>query len=300
MKSNQSRVLAGIFNIDKPPRMTSHDVVNAVRRASGQKRVGHAGTLDPMATGVLVVCVGWATRLSEYLMEGKKHYRASVHLGVSTDTYDVEGDVVGVADICGITLERIVVALQAFEGQIEQVPPMYSAIKHDGIPLYRLARRGRTVGRAPRIVHIYELSIADWKPPIVTLDITCSKGTYVRSLAHDLGEELGCGAHLAALTRLASGPFRLDEAVSLSELVTALQEGRAEVLSYPLGRALIDFGTLAVDSTMAEHIRQGQAVEGPKGKLNSLAVALLPSGEPVAIIRYDCKVERWQPVKVFT
>jgi len=296
--SEHSLNTAGIFNVNKPAGMTSHQVVNMVRRAAGHKRVGHAGTLDPLATGVLVICLGWATRLSEYLMAGRKHYRAVVHLGMSTTTYDREGEATAVADASGLTLQQVNEAAAMFRGTIEQRPPIYAALKHKGKPLYRLARQGRTVERAPRTVHIYELSVVDWSPPLVTLDVVCSKGTYIRSLAHDLGEKLGCGAHLAALTRLASGPFRLEQAVSPEELAAALREGRAAALAYPVTQALADFGTLTLDGAPAEQLRHGQAIPGPGPQPRSPAIALLPSGEPIAIVRYDQPAGRWLPVKV--
>ena len=300
MDLEQPQLAGGIFNVNKPRGMTSHAVVNVIRRASGQKRVGHAGALDPLATGVLIVCLGWATRLSEYLMAGDKRYRAMVHLGVSTDTYDADGKVTATADAAGITLEQVAAALQAFHGPIEQIPPMYAALKRGGKPLYRLARQGETVERTPRTVHIHEASIVDWAPPFVTLDIRCSKGTYIRALAHDLGEALGCGAHLAALTRLASGPFRLEQAVSLDDLAIAFQEGRAAMLSYPLAEALTNFDMMAMDGATAERIRTGQAVQGPEAEPGSLAMAVLPSGEPLAVIRCESRSGRWQPIKVLS
>ena len=290
---------AGILNIDKPAGMTSHDVVNRVRRLSGQRRVGHAGTLDPLATGVLVICVGWATRLSEYLMGGTKRYRTTARLGVTTDTYDAEGSVVFEADPGDVSLARVNCALESFEGEIEQIPPMYSAVKHKGTPLYKLARRGEAVTRSARSVHIYELSVADWDPPDVALEVICSKGTYIRSLVHDLGEKLGCGAHLTALTRLSSGSFRVDEATSLEELAVAFEQGRARALLYPLKKALEGFAMLTVDDETAGRIRHGQAVEGPPPEHDTVALALSSFGKPLAVLKYDGSTGRWQPNKVF-
>ncbi len=298
MDLEQPQLAGGIFNVNKPRGMTSHAVVNVVRRASGQKRVGHAGALDPLATGVLIVCLGWATRLSEYLMAGDKRYRAVVHLGVSTDTYDADGKVTATADAAGITLAQVAAALQAFHGPIEQTPPMYAALKRGGKPLYRLARQGKMVERASRTVYIHEVSITDWAPPFVTLDILCSKGTYIRALAHDLGEALGCGAHLAALTRLASGPFRLEQAVSLDDLAVAFREGRAAMFLYPLAEALADFDMIAMDGAAAGRIRSGQAVQGPAAQPGALAMAVSPAGEPLAVVRCESPDGRWQPIKV--
>jgi tRNA pseudouridine55 synthase len=214
----------GIFNIDKATGMTSHDVVARVRRLIGQRRVGHAGTLDPLASGVLPVLVGQATRLAEYLSESGKAYRASVRFGVVTTTYDAEGEVVRVAPEAALALtrERIETVLPQFLGEQEQVPPVYSAIKRDGQPLYALARAGREVTPEPRRVRIDALHIVAWAPPDLALDVECGKGTYIRSLAYDLGERLGPGAHLAALVRTRSGPFRLAQSVTLERLAAAL------------------------------------------------------------------------------
>ena len=202
----------GILNLNKPRGPTSHDVIDRIRALTGIRRVGHAGTLDPLATGVLLVCIGRATRVAEYLMDSHKIYRARVRLGIATDTYDAEGQVIPSVDSVDpieISRAEVETALVRFRGTIEQVPPMYSALKHKGEPLHKLARRGVEVKREPRQVEIPCLALTEWKPPECTLEMTCSPGTYVRALAHDLGQALGCGAHLTGLVRLASGGFRL-------------------------------------------------------------------------------------------
>src|SRR5215207_3710637 len=193
----------GFLNIDKPLRMTSHDVVAQVRRKFKLKRVGHAGTLDPLATGVLVVCLGAATRLSEYVMDSTKQYRARVTLGVTTTTYDAEGDVVQQREAGHITRKMVEAALPQFTGEIDQLPPMYSAIKKGGRKLYEIARAGETIELTPRRITIYGLEIVEWSPPECVLDVTCSAGTYIRSLAFDLGKALGVGAYLSGLVRTA-------------------------------------------------------------------------------------------------
>ena len=292
--------LSGILNVNKPAQMTSHDVVDVVRRLSGQRRVGHAGTLDPMATGVLVICMGWATRLSEYLMEGTKRYRATLCLGATTDTYDAEGTVVTEAAYADVTRLQFDAVLLEHLGEIEQIPPMYSAIKRQGVPLYRLARGGESVSREARRVYIEELTVTEWSPPIVTVEVSCSKGTYIRSLVYDVGQKLGCGAHLTALVRVASGPFRLEETVSLTELAEAFAQGRAHTLSYPLTRVLEGFDLFTVDGEMTKRIHHGQAIEGlPAGQKTGLALAMLPSGEPLAVLEYHDDTGLWQPTKVF-
>ena len=266
---------------------------------SGQRRIGHAGTLDPLATGVLVVCAGWATRLTEYLMNGTKRYRATVRLGVSTDTYDAEGQVLSVRDTSVVSADSLATAFEGFTGDIEQVPPMHSAIKHEGRPLYKLARRGETIARPPRAVHIHELIVVNWNPPDIVLDIVCSKGTYIRSLAHDLGETLGCGAHLAALSRTMSGRFRLEDANSLEAMASAFEHGDAAGLAYPVERALEGFTMLQVDDAQAREIRYGRAIadEAPEQR-HDLAIAMLQTGEPLAVLTYCRDTKQWQPDKV--
>jgi tRNA pseudouridine55 synthase len=198
--------------VDKPAGMTSHDVVARVRAILGGRKVGHAGTLDPSATGVLVLCVGKATKISAFLMEGVKEYRGKGKLGVTTDTQDAEGAVVRERAV-DVSPADLAEAARKFTGELAQVPPMYSALKVSGQKLYRLARKGVEVERAARPVFIHSLAIGAFEPPVFDFVLRCSKGTYVRTLVHDLGEELGCGAHLAALERTAQGGFDLAQSV---------------------------------------------------------------------------------------
>jgi tRNA pseudouridine55 synthase len=294
-------VISGILNIDKPQKWTSHDVVAKVRRLSGQKRVGHAGTLDPLATGVLLVCLGQATRVSEYLMRGRKVYRAAVYLGLSTDTYDAEGRVTAGVPEVNVTPSQLEEALSAFVGRIEQTPPMYSALKYQGTPLHRLARQGKTVERKPRPVEIYDIKLLDWSSPVFTIEVACSPGTYLRSLAHDLGQRLGCGAHLSSLTRLASGHFTLDEAISLDALGEAFATGRWAELIHPLDEALLDFEAITVESQAERQIRSGQQVQGPTPSSSSpLCRAYSTEGKLIALLQYDAQTGLWQPKKVFS
>ena len=294
-------VVSGILNIDKPQGWTSHDVVAKVRRLSGQKRVGHAGTLDPLATGVLLICLGQATQVSEYLMRGRKVYRAAVHMGLSTDTYDADGQVTATAPEVNVTLAQLEEALSAFVGRIEQTPPMYSALKHQGTPLYKLARQGKTVERKPRPVEIYEIKLLGWSSPVLTIEVTCSPGTYLRSLAHDLGQQLSCGAHLSSLTRLASGHFTLDEAIGLDALSEAFATGRWAELIHPLDEALLDFEAITVGSQAERQIRFGQQVQGPTpSSLSSLCRAYSTEGKLIALLQYDAQTGLWQPKKVFS
>lgn len=294
--------ITGILNIAKPAGMTSHDVVDRVRRISGQRRVGHAGTLDPSATGVLVLCLGQATRVAEYLMASDKVYRAQIRLGVSTDTHDAEGEVTATAEVEVSEEEgwRVREALAAFVGPIQQIPPMYSALKRDGIPLYKLARRGITVEREPRSVVIHDIELLRWTPPLLTIRVKCSPGTYIRALARDLGQKLGCGAHLHSLARLASGRFTLEEAVSLDELAEAFTQGNYQEFIHPLDEALLDFEPMVVDAQTEKCIRHGQQIQGPAAcERGELRRAYSEKGELIAILRHDLQTELWQPKKVF-
>jgi tRNA pseudouridine55 synthase len=212
----------GILIVDKPAGPTSHDIVLAIRRLTGVKRVGHAGTLDPDATGVLVILLGKATKLADRFLSDDKAYSGVIRFGRTTDTLDAGGRVIDEPGAPDLTLDEVVKAAARFIGEIEQTPPMVSAIKVDGVPLYKAARRGEIIDVPPRLVTVATFDITGWSPgeyPEALFDVECSKGTYIRSLARDLGEEVGCGAHLAALTRTRSGAFRLGDAVSLSELV---------------------------------------------------------------------------------
>jgi tRNA pseudouridine55 synthase len=217
-KRSQPARLHGVLIIDKPAGWTSHDVVARVRRLVGERKVGHSGTLDPMATGVLPVAVGDATRTIEYLADSGKRYIAEVTFGVETDTLDAEGRVTAIHDASHLDDSVVRAALDRFRGSFEQIPPMHAAIKIDGVKLYELARRGIEVERAGRPVTVYAIDLLDWDPPVATIDVSCSKGFYVRSLARDLGEVTGVGAHLSNLVRTATGPFALSDAWTLAEL----------------------------------------------------------------------------------
>lgn len=287
---------SGILNIDKPQGPTSHDVIVKVRQASGIKRVGHAGTLDPMATGVLLVCFGQGTRVTDYLMESPKVYRAQVRLGITTETGDSEGRVVSRSDPSGISLQEIEHTLASFQGRTQQVPPTYSALKKEGVPLYRLARQGVPVEPAPREVEIFGLKVLEWVSPLLEIEVTCSPGTYIRALARDLGEKLGCGAHLSGLTRLASGRFTLEEASSLQEVEEAFHSGFWGLLTHPLDEALLQFEALILDGEKGKKVRHGQSIPGEPAKMPFLR-AYAVSGEFVALLAFEEGL--WRPKKVF-
>jgi len=210
----------GVLLVDKPPRLTSHDVVDRVRRHFGFKKVGHCGTLDPAATGLLVLVLERATKLQHHLMADDKTYEGTMLLGVTTDSQDADGEVIAGKPVPPLTTDDIERAFAKFRGDIQQVPPMVSALKHKGQPLYKLARKGKTVEREPRLIHIYDLRLLRFDLPRLRFRVSCTKGTYVRTLCHDIGEALGCGAHLAELRRLRQGRFDLNDARSLDELLT--------------------------------------------------------------------------------
>lgn len=209
----------GILLVDKPPGMTSHDVVDRVRRKFHIKKVGHCGTLDPNATGLLILVLGKATKISERLMGQDKVYQGSIELGRETNSYDVDGETVSENDVPDLTLEDVNKFAATFKGDQMQTPPMVSAIKKDGVPLYKLARKGIEVERPPRLIHVYYFRVKDYTAPECTFEIACTKGTYIRSLAHDLGKQIGCGAFLKTLRRTVSGDFNVKDARPLKDIL---------------------------------------------------------------------------------
>ena len=211
--------LDGAILIDKPSGTTSHDVVDVIRRRFGIKKVGHCGTLDPNATGLLIIVLGRGTKLSEKLMGEDKVYEGAIKFGVATDSYDADGEVVETKPVPPLTLDQLNEAAAAFVGDQMQTPPMVSAVKKDGVPLYKLARKGIEVAREPRLIHIYNFRFTNCEPAIGQFRIACTKGTYVRTIAHELGQKLGCGAHLATLRRVTSGKFDVAEATSLDDVL---------------------------------------------------------------------------------
>ena len=287
----------GLLNVYKPAGPTSHDLVAWVRRGTGVKKVGHGGTLDPAVTGVLVLCLGPATRLSEYLLGSPKTYVARVHFGVQTNTYDAEGEIVA-RDPRPISREQVEAALTGFRGPIAQVPPLYSAIKRGGRKLYELARAGQTVELEARPVTIHRLELLAWEPPVATLEVICSAGTYIRSLAHDLGQAVGVGAHLAALERTASGRFTAAEAVPWERLVAAMADGTWRAYLLPPDLALADYPAVHLDAAGAADVRHGRKVPAaPEMAGTTLARAYDPDGQFIAVL--ERRALWWQPLKVF-
>lgn len=208
----------GILLVDKPLRLTSHDVIAKMRRKLGIKKIGHAGTLDPMATGLLVLLIGNATKISQYITDQNKAYEGEMILGIETDSYDSEGEILARKEV-NVTDQDIVDCVRGFQGEQYQLPPMFSAKKVDGQPLYKLARRGEVIEREPRKITIFEIDVLSIEIPSVRFRVSCSKGTYIRSLAHDIGQKLGCGAYLSGLCRISTGQMQLSSATKLSDLL---------------------------------------------------------------------------------
>lgn len=291
-------VVSGVLVIDKPVGLTSHDVVQVVRRGTNIRRAGHTGTLDPRASGVLVVLIGPAVRLSEYVSASDKRYQATIRLGSSTDTYDAEGRVTNSAPMGNITEEQFEQTLDKFVGEIEQVPPPYSAIKIQGRKAYEMAREGEEVNLGPRLINVYSLELLEWAPPEAVIDVFCSSGTYVRSLANDLGVELGCGAHLVGLRRTKSGRFTLRDAVPLRRLQEAFVAGDWYKYLIPAAEALADWPMVELDADQVELIRHGHRIPAEEGA-TGWARGVSEQGDLVALLEVAGDQNEWQPKKVF-
>jgi tRNA pseudouridine55 synthase len=289
---------SGILNLDKPAGWTSHDVVARVRYLLGERRVGHAGTLDPMATGVLLVCVGQATRVVEYLTAGEKVYHAVARLGITTDTYDRMGQVTATAPLPNLNEDDIQNALGAFSGDIAQVPPAYSAVKLGGVASYRRARRGESVVLPARPVTIFAIRLLEWRSPDAVFEVECSPGTYVRSLVYDLGQALGCGAHLADLARLRSGRFKIEDAVTLEALAEAAAAGAMRNCLHPIEQALSHLVPVPVDASDAGRLVNGLPISCDLRAVGTPGYARMPDGRIAAILSY--REGQWWPKKVFS
>lgn len=293
-------MVAGFFIVDKPAGVTSFSMVALVRRLTGVRRVGHAGTLDPLATGVLPVAVGSATRLIEYLDDSVKVYEAAVRFGVETDTYDADGQVVAVRDASGITRGDVEAALRAFVGEIEQAPPRFSALKVAGKPMYRYAREGADVEPRPRRVRIDAIELRRFEHGVAEIVVRCGPGTYIRSLAHDLGAALGCGAHLAALRRTFSAGFSIEDAVTPEALQAAAREGRLDDLMLAPDRAVERHDALLLSAESARRLRQGRTLALPPRRAprtGDICRAYSVDGDFLGILRAGAEGS-WKPEKV--
>ena len=247
--------------MDKPAGISSNDVVQQAKRLFGAQKVGHTGSLDPLATGVLPLCFGEATKFSQYLLDANKTYWTRIRLGVSTETGDADGEVIAQVDATAITQTQVSDALETFVGEIEQIPSMYSALKHQGQPLYKLARQGIEVERAPRTVTIYSAELLQFAEAYIELRVHCSKGTYIRSLAEDLGAALGCGGHVSALRRLASGPYAEAQVVTLEQVSEIGDPQEMDALLLPVASAVGSWPSVRLHEDTAHYVRQGQPVQ---------------------------------------
>ena len=301
MDDNQvdmKNAISGVLVVDKPVGLTSHDVVQVIRKGTNIRRAGHTGTLDPRASGVLVILIGPAVRLSEYVSASDKRYQAVLRLGASTDTYDADGKVTRSRPVENITEEQFESELQKFVGEIEQVPPPYSAVKVKGRKAYEMAREGEEVDLAPRKIKVYSLELLEWATPEAVIDVYCSSGTYVRSLAHDLGEALGCGAHLVGLRRTKSGRFTLRDAVPLRKLKDDFDDGSWYQFLIPAAEALSDWPSIELSEEQVDALRHGHRIPAEAGSAK-LARGISEMGELVALLEFDPASSEWQPKKVF-
>ena len=297
------KAINGIFNVDKPIGLTSTEVVRRIKRVSSQKRVGHAGTLDPAATGVLPICVGQATRLTQFIVNSHKEYVGTVRLGISTDTYDREGQITTKSDPSSVTLKTIESALRHLRTKTHQSPPPFSALKLQGKRLYDLARSGKQFTVPPRKVDLIKLEIMEWASPELTLFVKCTQGFYVRSLAQDLGEKLGCGGHLSKLRRLKTGPFNIESTTPLDAIQDAFAKNTWQDLIIPPDYVVLDMPSIEMDAEEEQLIRNGQAIRvKTESNLSShlqKARAYGQGGKFTALVKFDLPTKSWLPFRVF-
>jgi tRNA pseudouridine55 synthase len=295
--------ISGILVVDKPVGMTSHDVVQIIRSGTGIRRAGHTGTLDPRASGVLVILIGPAVRLSEFVSASDKRYQAILRLGSTTDTYDAEGRFTRQSSApVDISEEKFEEALKQFIGEIEQTPPPFSAVKMHGRKAYEMARQGEEVDLTPRKIQVYHLEVLEWAPPEVVIDVHCSSGTYVRSLANDMGNVLGCGAYLIGLRRTKSGRFSLRDAVPLRKLQDAFLAGNWYEYLIPAAEALADWPAVELNPDDVEEIKHGHRVKAAPDTKPGLVRGVSMAGELIAIMELaqgEDGSPEWQPKKVF-
>ena len=303
MESNDVKnAISGVLVVDKPVGMTSHDVVQAIRTGTGLRRAGHTGTLDPRASGVLVILVGPAVRLSEFVSASDKRYQAIIRLGSTTDTFDADGKMTQSPAPVDVTEQQFDKVLNTFVGEIEQTPPPYSAVKVQGRKAYELAREGEEVELAPRKITVHHLEVLEWAPPEVVIDVHCSSGTYVRSLANDLGNALGCGAYLVGLRRTKSGRFSLREATPLRKLQEAFHAGNWYQFLIPAAEALAEWPSVELNPDDVENIRHGHRIHADAQARPGMVRGVSTQGELVALMELvtgETGAPEWQPKKVF-
>ena len=296
-------IITGLLNINKPIGITSMDVVREIKKSTGIKKVGHGGTLDPMASGVIPIAIGTSTRLLEYILNGDKNYIATIELGRRTDTYDSEGKTVEKSDPQGISIDEIINVLSKFNGEMTQIPPMHSALKVQGKRLYELARSGTVIERPPRNVTIYEVSLEEFNSPNIVVGIRCSKGFYVRTFADDIGHLLGCGAFLSSLKRVASGPFKIEDAMTLDQTISMISDGNLQELILDPGSCINGAQRIQLNEETETMVKHGRAIgyinESSPITDSSLAVAYDNQSRFVAVLRFNENLQEWHPEKVF-
>jgi len=263
---NRGRDISGVLLLDKPLGLSSNKALQEVKNLLFARKAGHTGSLDPLATGLLAICFGEATKVANYIFDADKHYRATAKLGQTTTTGDLEGDILDEKPVPEFDQAQLESILDVFTGEIMQVPPMYSALKHNGEPLYKLARQGIEIEREPRPVTIYSLKLVEFSSDTFTVDVVCSRGTYIRTLLEDIGLKMGCGAHVTALRRTALGPFDEDDMVTMDVLRDAEQNDRVALNNYvrPMEQALVHWPAVKLSPDAAYYLRQGQPVIVPK------------------------------------
>ena len=257
---SRGREVHGVLVLDKPAGLSSRQALNQVNAIVHAKKAGHTGSLDPLATGVLPLVLGNATKFSQYILDADKEYAATVRLGIATDSGDADGEVIAERPIGNITEAQVTQALEMYRGEILQTPPMYSALKHEGKPLYKLARQGVVVDREPRKQVIYQNQLVEFDPPELKLHVHCSKGTYVRTMVHDFGEDLGCGAHVVALRRTRAGPFDCSDLVTMTQIENAQVNQAVDQYLKPVESTIGHWPPLEINKVAAFYVRQGQAI----------------------------------------
>ncbi|WP_287448266.1 tRNA pseudouridine(55) synthase TruB [Sellimonas sp.] len=298
-------MIDGIINVRKEKGFTSHDVVAKLRGITRQKKIGHTGTLDPDATGVLPVCFGKATKLCDMLTEKEKAYEAVLLLGKTTDTQDISGEVKKERSVEGITQDQVRETILSFVGEYDQIPPMYSALKVNGKKLYELAREGVEIERKPRKIQIHRIEIREINLPEVRFEVWCSKGTYIRTLCNDIGEKLGCGGCMSSLIRTKSGIFTLEESKSLDEIETCVREGRIEEILVPIDAMFPDVPKVFVKEGEEKSVYNGNALTKRQLEENTMPQSqerirvYQKDGLFLALYRYDSKENRYKVEKMF-
>ena len=302
---SQALVIAGGYlNINKDRGWTSTDVVRKLKGVTRSKKIGHGGTLDPIATGVLPICIGPATRFAETVLLGTKSYRVNMVLGSSTDTYDSTGEITAAVKSFEVTRPQIIEVLEGFKGDFLQTPPMYSALHHKGKRLYEFARAGIEVERPPRSVKVLSLKLVEFEGAELVLDVECSHGFYARTLAHDIGEKLGTHAHMSGLTRTHAGPFKLEDTVSIEDVIEIADSGDWRDLLMPIDTTLQHYGSVNLDKSLVEMVRHGRSLpistfgEDGAHMPGERIRAYTPDGDLLAILIFEPERLRWRPEKV--